>query len=117
MANIITHEDHKYKHYNRALGCKIESKKHYEYEMKRRGMVSKEVGDELARQREERRANVPKAELSDKAREIIQVAKRHSDKKGRVKFDDNTIEAMKELGVGIGHPRAPKPNTVDGGFE
>jgi len=116
MANVITREDHKYKHYNRALGMHIESKAHYDYVMKRRGFVSQEKGDELARRERERRENPPKAVLSEKARNIIQAAKLRADKKGNVKLGDRTIDAMKELGVAINHPRMPKDLYSKGGF-
>jgi len=116
MANIITHEDHTYSHYNRALGMKIESKAHYEYVMKQRGYVSQERGDELARIARDKKNTAPKAEFSDKARAIIQAAKARADKKGNVKLGDRTIDAMIDLGVKFDHPHMPKKFGTKGEF-
>ena len=116
MANIITHEDHNYKHYNRAMGIKIEGKKHYEYEMKRRGLIPQDRADELARQAKLKQLQAPKAEFSQKALDIIQAAKCRADKKGNVKLGDRTIDAMKELGVCFDHPHAPKKFGEKGAF-
>ena len=109
MANIIVpREDHQYKHYSNAFGCKIEGKAHYQYLMKRYNMVPQERGDELARQAKDRQNNAPKAEFSQKARDIIETAKCSADRKGNVKLGDRAIDAMKELGVAIGHKHMPK---------
>lgn len=109
MANIIVpREDHQYKHYNRAFGCKVEGKAHYEYLMKKHGMVPQEVGDELARKARDRQNTAPKAEFSQEARDIIETARQCADKNGNVKFGDRAIEAMKKLGVAIDHPHMPK---------
>jgi len=115
MANVITREDHNYKHFNRAMGIKIESKAHYEYEMKRRGMVSQEKADYLAQVAQNKANSAPKNEFSPEARAIIQAAKASKDKKGRVRLGDNTIDAMKKLGVAIGNPNTPR-ESIQGGF-
>jgi len=41
-------------HYNRAIGCKISSKREYNEKMKRRGLVSQEKGNEMAQKARER---------------------------------------------------------------
>ena len=109
-------EDHQYKHYNRAFGCKVEGKAHYEYLMKKHGMVTQEVGDELAKQSREKKMNAPKAELSKTAREIIQAAKSRADKHGNVKLGDRTIDALKDMGVAIDHKHMPKKFGHKGAF-
>ena len=116
MANIITHEDHNYRHFNRSFNCKVEGKAHYEYLMKKHGMVSQERGDELARIAREKKNTAPKAEFSDKARGIIQAAKARADKHGNVKLGDRTIDAMRELGVAMDHPHMPKKFGQGGAF-
>jgi hypothetical protein len=98
------------------MGIKIEGKAHYEYELKRRGLIPQERADELARIAREKQNNVPKAEFSEKALGIIQAAKLRADKKGNVKLGDRTIDAMKELGVHFDHPHMPKRFGTKGEF-
>ena len=118
MANIIHREDHEYIHYNRSFGCKVEGKEHYNYLMKKYNMLPQDKADDLARIAKEKRETAPKAEFSPKAREIIQSAKRRADKKGNVKLSDRQIDAMKELGVAIGHRYTPKGRDISkGGFQ
>jgi len=93
MANIIIRN---YEHYNDAMGTYIHSKRHYQEEMKRRGLVSYEEGCRLAEKRQSRKA---KYKVSDKAHSILRQAQNSSDKNGNVKLSGRTIDAMKDLGV------------------
>ena len=97
----------KYDHYNRAMGKRITSKKHYQEEMKKGGYIPYDQACQIAESIEQKRNN-PKLELSQKAREIIETAKLTADRKGNVKCGDRMIDAMKDVGVGIQHPHTPK---------
>lgn len=108
----------KYDHINSALpgwdtpkGKYIKSKDHYDRCLKEAGMVSYEKNN-----------SGPKLKdyiLSKKAKEIINTASNSKDKKGRVRLDDRTIDAMKDIGA-IGRKISDKvklPNNVNnGGF-
>jgi hypothetical protein len=113
----------KYEHHNTAFknwdspkGKYIRSKRQYVEAMKREGMVPYEQAAEMARRTEEKLQN-PKLELSKKAHEIIETAKLIADRKGNIKPGDRMIDAMKDVGVAIGHPQLPKHYTKEGGFE
>ena len=84
--------------------------------MKRQGYISKEEGDYLADRVEDKRNNFT-AKLSPKAQEIMEAAKARADKKGNIKLGDNTIDAMKELGMQIDLKHCPKHYMPEGGFE
>ena len=63
-------EDYRFRGYNSALGCFVESKDHYKLLMKQRGLVPFEAAEQLA---EEHDKNRPKTdlELSDEAQAIL----------------------------------------------
>lgn len=100
MPNIITKEDHQYHFKSEAMGINIEGKKHYEYEMKRRGMIPKDKADDIARRVNEKRYKTPS--LTKDARELIS-----SMTKGRVTWNsgekitlnDKQIDGMKKMGI------------------
>lgn len=117
--NIIVR---KYEHHNTAFkkwdtpkGKYIRTGHQYREQMKQEGMIPYEKAAEIARQTEEKRQN-PKLKLSKKAQEIINTAKMSADKHGNVRAGDRLIDAMKDVGVGIQHPHAPKQHN-QGGFE
>lgn len=94
-----------YEHYNRALGKHIHSKKHYQEECARQGMISFDRAELLAsKSRIESEAKQKKG-ISKKAYEIIKAAKLRADKKGNVKLGDRTIDAIKSLGKMRNAPR------------
>ena len=84
----------KYEHYNRALGKHITSKRHYESEMRKQGMVSLEEGQRLAEKKTSKPYNPSK-----KALELIQSISLKGTEKGKIKLGSREIDAMKELGV------------------
>jgi hypothetical protein len=104
-----------YDHFNRSLGMRITSKKHYEDTLKRKGMVSYEKSCELASKDEARRENV-KVEFSPKAQALIEAAKQSTDRKGNLKCGSRLIDGMKELGVAFNHKDRPKNINMQGGF-
>jgi len=115
MVNIITHEDHTYKHFNRAMGVQIESKKHYEYEMKRRGFVPFEIGQKIA---QEARGKHKDVKPSKKAIEVMKSIQNQG--KGNKRFVpyDRTINAMKEVGVSFDYyNKLPEQYSPKGGFK
>ena len=91
----------KYDGPNRALGKYIRGKHHYNEEMKRQGMVSKEKGDEMARKAEESMKKPYK--VSNDTLGFIRDAKMHS-KNGKLKLSDREIDFMKKKGVNFNHP-------------
>lgn len=97
MPNVITKEDHTYKHFNQAMGVKIESKKHYEHEMAKRGMVPYEKALELARKHDEKHGR-KEYKLSAKAEDIIRSLKLTS-RNGRVELGTRAINALEKLGL------------------
>lgn len=111
-----------YAHHNRSLpnwdtpkGKWIKSKDHYDYEMKKAGMVSYEKAKEMATGGKRK-----EYELSQKAKDIIRSAKNNTDRKGNVRLNQRTIEAMKEIGA-IAKPKpknvALPDNFKSGGFK
>lgn len=98
MANLNLKEDHTYAHYNRALGKKIHSKAHYEYEMKKGGYIPYDEALDIAKDwdRNHRRKEYI---LSPGAMNIIKSLKATADKKGRIKLESRAISALKDIGV------------------
>jgi hypothetical protein len=90
-----------YAHVNKALpnwdtphGKVIRSKDHYDYEMKKAGMVSYEQAQQMA--------TGPKLKdykLSKDAQAIIESARASADSKGNVKLSDKTVAAMIKKGA------------------
>lgn len=97
MPNVITKEDHTYKHYNQAMGVQIESKKHYELEMAQRGMVPYEKALQLAAEYD-RKNGRKDYKLSSKATDIIKSLKLTA-KNGRVELGTRAINALQSLGL------------------
>ncbi len=100
MPNIITREDHKYKHFNQSMGIKIESRKHYESEMKSRGYIPKEQADAIARNVREKEHRKP--QLTREANQLIKsiTGGGSSWKSGaKVQLSGRQIEGMKKMGM------------------
>lgn len=92
--------DRDYVHYNTSMGIKIESKKHYEHEMKQRGLVSKEKADDMARRARESQHKT--ATLSKEANQVIKsiTGGRSTWNKGeKVSLTNRQIEGMKKVGL------------------
>lgn len=100
-----------YSHYNRALGKYIKSKRHYQNEMAKQGMVSYEKGRKLA----EKAKKEKPYKISDKALAIINST--HPDSKGKVKLSDRAIDGMKDLGCSFESQWCPKHYREAGGFD
>lgn len=97
MANLIFREDHQYKHFNHAMGVQIESKKHYEREMAKRGMVPYEKALELAQQYDKKNGRKD-YKLSAKAEDIIRSLKLAS-RNGRIELGTRAINALEKIGL------------------
>jgi len=102
-----------YKHYNRALGKMIHTKRDYFKEMKRQGMVPQEEAEQMVRDYEKRR-NQPYKPTGKAMGLIRSFADMRKDKHGRIKLSDRQIDAMKKTGV-VFNPRF-KPTGIKGGF-
>jgi hypothetical protein len=104
-----------FEHYNRALGTHVKNKDHYDRLMKEGGYVTYEENQERVKDN----GNKPYS-LSKKGWEIIHAAKNSKDSKGKVKLSDRTIDAMKEIGVGMqkvpSYMQLPSAYTGKGGF-
>ena len=109
MPNVIVK---RYDGYNRALGCYINSKAHYEKVMKEKGCVSYDEGMKLV-DKAQTRGYKPYDKPSEKTMEIIRTAKQVADKKGNLKCSDRMIDGMKEVGV---HFDRELPKSLEGGF-
>ena len=99
-----------YEGYNRALGKYISTKRQYENEMQRQGMVSQEKGEELARKAKER--NQKPYVLGDKTKDLLTYANSIKDRKGNIKLGDRAIDAMKKMGMKFERPNV----SGSGGF-
>ena len=107
MPNIIVK---KYEHYNRALGKHITSKKQYENEMQRQGMVSADKGNEMAAKTRESRRKEYKPD-----KDTLQfVNSLHGDKNGKIQLSGRQLEFMKKKGVSL---ERPKDRPLEGGWE
>jgi hypothetical protein len=111
MANIIIK---KYDGYNRALGCHITSKSHYEKVMHQKGMCSFDEGMKLVEKANKDRIK-PYDKPSEKAMDIIRTARLVGDKNGKIKCSENMIRAMEEVGLNFKKQDLPE-NSKQGGF-
>lgn len=95
MTHIIVknyeHINRSFKNWDTPHGVHVKNKDHYDRLMKENNMIpaDKQVCKD----------NRKEYKLSEKAKAIIQAAKRSADKKGKVKLSDRTIDAMKEIGA------------------
>jgi len=97
-------------HYNRALGKYITTKRQYNEEMKRRGLVSQEKGNALAEKAIERRRKPYKI---DKDTEQFLSEVNMGSKKGKVKLSGRQLEFMEKKGVNF---NKPEYKGLEGGF-
>ena len=100
----------KYDGYNRALGKHITSKRHYNDEMKRQGMVSFEKGQAMADKAQEKMHKDYK--LKDETRRFLKNINKTKD--GKVNLSGREMAYMKKVGVDF---RKPKERPLEGGWE
>lgn len=108
--------DRDYVHFNTSMGIKIESKKHYEHEMAKRGLISKEKADDIARSVNAKAHKTPV--LSKQANEVIKsiTGGRSSWNKGeKVTLSDRQVEGMKKCGLSF--ENTMNLNKKSGGFK
>lgn len=105
----------KYEHFSRPMGIHIRSKRHYDYEMKKRGFVSLEEGNRLATKHNEEKKWKPSKECIG----VIQAIKGAADKKGNVILGRHPkiVEAMKKKGMSFDTSKLPKNLPSIGGIE
>lgn len=99
-----------YSGYNRALGVNIKSKRHYQEEMKRQGMVSYEKGEDIARKARER-AHKDYKPTEETKRFLSEVNNRSKD--GKVKLSGRELAYMEKIGVNF---KRPKDLGLNGGW-
>ena len=110
MTYIIVKKD--ISHYNRALDKHIRTRKQYNDEMKRQGMVSREKGDELAKKAIEKGKQDYKP--TKEHVQFLNSVKNRADKNGNVKLGGRQLEYMKKIGCQL---KAPKERPLEGGWE
>lgn len=98
-------------HYNKSLGKAISSRRQYNEEMKRQGMVPQEQGDDMARRAQEK-SRKPYVIGKDTERFISEV--RMQAKDGKVKLESRAIDFMKQKGVKFGKAEY---KGMEGGFD
>lgn len=92
MPNIIIGQT--YNHYNRALGCQVNNKDHYERLMKEGNFITYEESIE----RSKNNGNKPYI-LSKDARDVIIAAKNRKNSKGKVRLDGQLGEKLIKMGA------------------
>lgn len=90
-------EDHQYRHYNRALGCQVQSKEHYKELLEKGGYIAFEEAEHMA---ESNRKEGKKYDgLSDEASQLIADVKATAGKDGKITPTDKLVDGMKKVGV------------------
>jgi len=93
--------DHKFKHFNDALGCWVYSKAHYKALLKERRMAPMDMIEELAEGWEKKNTN-KKYEMTAKGRDLIRKMKDIAhDNNGYIKYSDypKIVEELRTMGV------------------
>ena len=83
-----------YEGYNRALGKRIRSKRHYHEEMRRQGCIPQAEADAIRKKKTEKAPYT----ASRKVHEIVEACGR-PDKNGNVKMPDRAVDELKNMGV------------------
>jgi hypothetical protein len=112
----------KWEHFNKALGGWdspkgkwISSKKQYDNECAKQGMIPYDKAKELVKKAEEKRERNDYGGLSKKAMSLITSV--NHDKKGRIRLSDRQISTLKEVGATIEMPDwCPTHYQEKGGF-
>ncbi len=108
-------EDHKFRHYNNALGMWIYSKAHYKHEMKKRGLVPYDEAERLAEKWDKENPHQDYT-LSEGAREIIESLMLTADKHGNIQLGSRAINKLIEIGAIKPQSEHTPKGEVKGGF-
>ena len=109
-------EEHQYKHYNKALGCKVEGKEHFKQLLNKGGYVSYEKGQELAATHNKNKVKSYDG-LSREAKAFIGEVRQMADRKGNIKMSDRFVEGLKKHGVNVDAAmKARDLSSKQGGF-
>lgn len=84
-------------HYNRELGMQIRNEAHYKDVLKRRGLCTKEEGDDLAHRATEKQRK--EYRVDEDTRKFLSEIKNTASKDGKVQLGGRAIEFMKKKGV------------------
>jgi hypothetical protein len=108
-------EDHQYKHINRSLGMRVESKEHFRKLLEEGGYVSYE---DNVKQVESKKDGSKKdyKEVRPETMQFIQDVKATADSKGRITPTDKLIEGMEKVGVNFYNQNCPSHYKDKGGF-
>jgi hypothetical protein len=86
-------EDHAYKHFNNALGCKVESKEHFKHLLESGNFIPY---DQACSQADSNRDKQQYKGISEKAKKFCHTVAQQADKKGNIAWSDRLIKGMKE---------------------
>lgn len=100
----------KWEHYNKALGKHIPSKRAYNEEMKRQGMVSFDKGKQMAQDARERSRRPYK--VDNETYKFMNSL--NADKNGKVKLGSKQLDYMKKIGVSF---QRPQERPLEGGWD
>lgn len=100
-----------YEHFNRELGKQINSKRQYKEELKRRGLVSQDKGDQMAKDAKERQHRDYKP--SDETKRFFSEINSKKSKDGQIKLSGRELAYMKKVGVDF---RRPEYKGLEGGM-
>ena len=105
-------EDHQYKHFNRALGVKIESKEQFRHLLEQGNYIPYE---EACKQRDKNVENQKYKGLPEKKLKYLHQLKSKANAKGELRWSDGLIKSLKE-NVGLDYSpytKLPKHYRVD----
>jgi hypothetical protein len=109
-------EDYRFRGFNHALGCFVESKDHYKRLMKRKGLIPADAAEEIAedyRAEGERRKDLT---MSDEAEGVIRAIRASTRRKdGTIELSGRLVEAMVKMGA-VSDRRFEVPDPMSGGF-
>ena len=109
-------EDYRFRGFNHALGCFVESKDHYKRLMKRKGLIPADAAEEIAedyRAEGERRKDLT---MSDEAEGVIRAIRASTRRKdGTIELSGRLVEAMVKMGA-VSDRRFEVNDPMVGGF-
>jgi hypothetical protein len=102
-------EDYRFRGYNSALGCFVESKAHYKRILQSRGLVPADAAEEMAEEVRSNADRVKNKPLSEEAQAIIKAIRACPRKKdGTIELGGRLIEAMVRIkAIGNDSPYDP----------
>jgi hypothetical protein len=102
-------EDYRFRGFNHALGCFVESKAHYKRLMKQKGLIPADAAEELAEEVKSRADRTKNLALSHESESIIHAIRQSPRKKdGTIELSGRLIEAMVNIGA-IGNDSDHEP--------